>query len=152
VKRCPYCGRENADESARCSECGTDLVPPTEKPAQLPEGWTRPAPSKLAKLNLLAVAWSIVLLALLPLGMFLPYMGLRLLCAFPSGLWGFSKHEASSRDVALGWVFYSAVMATVLLVRKRWLFILFYAVLCAMLALNVPGCYKVVNTIGRDLK
>jgi hypothetical protein len=43
-------------------------------------------------------------------------------------------------------------MAALLLVRKRWLFILFYVVLCAMLALNVPGCYKVVNAIGRDLK
>jgi hypothetical protein len=66
VKKCPYCGRESADGAVRCSECGTSFVPPTDEPAKLPEGWTRPAPSKRAKLNLLGVAWSIALLAMLP--------------------------------------------------------------------------------------
>lgn len=152
MKCCGYCGRENMDEAAACCECGTSFLPPSDQPTRLPEGWTQPAPSKRSKLNLLGAAWSIASLAMLPLGMYLPYVGLRLLYAFPSGLWCFSKYEASSRDVALGWATYTALMTAVMLARKRWLFILFYVALCVMLAVNVPGCYKVVNTIGRDLK
>ena len=41
MKKCGYCGRENADQSDRCSECGTTLPEPAvEKPKSEPENHT----------------------------------------------------------------------------------------------------------------
>jgi len=32
MKTCDYCGHENEDQAARCSECGTEFVVPAPKP------------------------------------------------------------------------------------------------------------------------
>jgi hypothetical protein len=38
MKKCGYCGRENTDQSDRCSECGTTLLEPAvDKPNGEPE-------------------------------------------------------------------------------------------------------------------
>ena len=42
MKKCIYCGRENNDDAARCSECGTEFV--ASAPAfELPGPWERMA-------------------------------------------------------------------------------------------------------------
>jgi hypothetical protein len=43
MKKCGYCGRENADQSDRCSACGTTLPEPVvEKPKDEPQNRTWP--------------------------------------------------------------------------------------------------------------
>ena len=31
MKKCSYCGRENAEEATHCPECGTELAPPVDQ-------------------------------------------------------------------------------------------------------------------------
>jgi len=57
MQGCPYCGRENEDASATCSECGTGLVPPRcTQPTPLPSSLRR---------NFVATALTLAALVLL---------------------------------------------------------------------------------------
>ncbi|HEV2209094.1 MAG TPA: hypothetical protein VG167_09995 [Verrucomicrobiae bacterium] len=88
----------------------------------------------------------------------LPLAGLLLaqpllIFAFPSGLPAFfTDTETYAGKAAIMWVFYAAVVAAALLARRRGWFILFYVVLCVALAVNVTGCYRIVNETLKGLK
>jgi hypothetical protein len=143
VKRCPYCGCGNADEAARCCECGTKFAPAVAAAtAEVPRA---PAPARRTKIAFLLAAFALVMLAMLPLGGLL-FMRPLLILAFPSGLWVFFRQgQASNVGVLMAWVSYTALITALVLARRRAWFILFFIVLCTALAVNVTGCYRVVN-------
>ncbi len=63
MNKCSYCGYESADRAVRCFECGSSFVPPAGEPAQLPEGWTRPARPILRVMTIAATYfWSRLIL------------------------------------------------------------------------------------------
>ena len=45
----------------------------------------------------------------------------------------------------MAWIFYAALIMALMLARRRAWFILFCIGLCIALAMNVTGCYRVVN-------
>ena len=61
MKKCAYCGRENDDNAVHCSECGTEIVPPSPTPpakAPAPAGpkyQIRPLSPEDAKLDLVTI-------------------------------------------------------------------------------------------------
>jgi hypothetical protein len=151
LKKCDYCGRENDDEAHFCRECGTSLNPDTPAPFAEQFFSGPPAPSFKSKTCFVYGAFSIAGIAMLPLGTFLLFNPL-LFFVFPAGLLGFFlDSDSTSWNVAIGWIFYAAVVFSILTVRYRKLFVLFYGALILMLLFNVPGCYKMADRIGHDL-
>jgi hypothetical protein len=73
------------------------------------------------------------------------FVATRLL-AFPLGLSvSISDGEATYSKLPLAVGIYAALLSSLLLCRRRVSFIILYCVLCAALALNVNGCYKIAN-------
>jgi len=91
------------------------------------------------------------LLAMLPIGA-LVFLNPLIIYALPVGLWGsFTQKEPKSWNLIAGWAFYAAVVTVLLKAKRRPLFVCLYVVLVLALILNVSGCYKIVNAVGRDL-
>jgi hypothetical protein len=143
MKICPYCGRENGDEAGACCECGTMFAPVVD--AATTEAPGAPAPARGAKIAFLASSFALAMLAMLPLGGLL-FVKPFLILAFPSGLWAFFRQgHAFNASAVTAWIFYVALTTALMLARRRAWFILFYVVLCVALAMNVTGCYRIVN-------
>jgi len=118
----------------------------TGKQGSLVDDFCAVAPPCVMKCGLIIVAWTAALLAMFPLWGLIMFGGPWLVLLFPAGLWLSSDDgKANPARLLVGWALYLAVMVLVMMARKRWLFVLFYVVLCAMLAINVVGCYRIVN-------
>ena len=143
MKPCPYCGRTNADEAPVCCQCGTSFAPDKAgMPAETP---IATAPARRRKFFCIVAAFALAMLTMLPLGGLVLVQPL-VLAAFPDGLW--AMLEAGEGPVAgaiTAWIIYAVLIAAVMLARRQRWFVLFYIVLCVLLAVNVTGCYKVVN-------
>ena len=148
MKRCGYCGRENTDEAAACCECGTSFAAPNAGGQEI--RWGEAAPARRTKLALIFTAWGLALVALFPF-VATPFVGPLIIIALPSGLWGlFTEKEPKSWNIVAGWAFYAVVATVLMKAKRRPLFVCLYVALVLALILNVAGCYKVADVIGRD--
>jgi len=148
MKLCSWCGRENTDEATACYECGTSFAAPSTEPEET--GWGEPAPARRTKRALILTAWGLALLAMLPIAV-LPFMNPLIVISMPVGLWGFfTEKETKPWSLIAGWAFYAAVATVLMRAKRRPFFVCLYVVLVLALILNVAGCYKVAENIGRD--
>ena len=149
MKRCGYCGHDNTDEAAVCCECGTTFA--ALNASSDGAGWREPAPASRSKLIFIFTAWLLTLLALLPFAA-TPFVGPLIIIALPSGLWGvFTEKQPNSWNIVVGWVFYAVVVTVLMRAKRRPLFVCLYVILVLALILNVSGCYKIADAVGRDL-
>jgi hypothetical protein len=69
---------------------------------------------------------------------------LQLIPLFPAGLaaiYGGRVNTDDTRLLAVGWMLYAGLTLTLMLSRKKRLYLAVFAVLCGMLVSNVVGCY-----------
>jgi hypothetical protein len=146
MKKCTYCGCENADEATVCKECREKLACTKENVDQLKVDLNALAPGWRSRIRFISAAFSLAILPVLPFIVFIPFRPFLIL-AFPSGLWALLRDgDSNPTDALRGWIIYSIAISVLMLQRRRIWFFLFYIVLCVMLAANVVGCYKVVST------
>ena len=98
-----------------------------------------------------ALAWSVALAILaIPTFHLAGLSGWLWLGFFPAGLFGFMLSPSSyqkilrsllSSPVVIGWMLYAVLTALALFQNRRSRFWILYGILCALLALNVAGCY-----------
>lgn len=160
--RCPNCGGEWPENY--CPNCARtidrSLLPQlslehVEPPAKENGRFTRPMPapsqeerrsgiSRRRKVTLWLAAWAVALLATqipFPFALWAP--GIILL--FPVGLFrcllpsGFTPADYNLA-AALGWPVYFALTTVALFQRRRTRYFAAYAILCALLFMNVAGC------------
>ncbi len=108
---------------------------------------------------LLAFAWLVAGLGV-SVDQLVPFLGLFYFWLFPAGLWllvgTFPRTELAEAlflgGVILGWGIYATLSYCVLTVERRWLCAVLYALLFALLSLNVAGCRHAVSgpMIGRS--
>jgi hypothetical protein len=145
MRKCGYCGRENAENANVCQECGTSFFSNEKKE----KGPFSPTISNRFKWTFYFAAWIAVVLATFIRNP----ADLRWAPVFPIGLLGILSTQ-SAIVIAwfaglfvsiIGWLIYVAL--TILLRRTNRLsfFLLIYLLLCILLALNVVGCGRTLN-------
>ena len=155
VKKCGYCGRENASDVASCAECGTSLVPEVRKQPEGAEALKilllRPLPRPVRIMMLLA-PWVLVVLGTLAKN---PQ---QLLTApfFPAGLIAVLKDGPKLAVGAwmitggtfglVGWLVYIFLMAGAA-TRKPPMSVIFYILFLILLVLNVRGCERLLEAV-----
>lgn len=165
---CADCGHENESEAARCANCGSALTPKapprvyslSEDP-DLQAGPDSDVPRSI-KWVLYLVPWGVVIyLALLAhLGSApderartwdiagAPFLPLGFLGLLPAEIGFLLCVSVIGAIVAIcgGWVLYAALTAQIIRARRISTFVLFYALLCILLALNLFGCSRLAET------
>jgi hypothetical protein len=154
VKKCSYCGRENADEADYCYECGTAFHPEKEierceRTASLFGFIGRPI-SPWIKWGLYVIVWSVVALATITK----KNANFLAIFAFPLGLLSIMPIKVALMTawfaglvVAIwGWIFYSLLTVAIARAKRVSVFSLLYILLCVLLAVNVTGCQKLLQT------
>jgi len=161
MKKCRYCGRENADDAAYCGECGTEFHIQA-RPRQIGKprpffGETNPSFGFIKRLvppwikwGLYVAAWGAVILATLVR----KPSDLRMAPGFPIGLLAVLPAEtaivlawmAAPAAVCGGWMIYFVLTAAIGRAKRLGVFSLAYATLCILLVLNVVGCKKILET------
>ena len=63
---------------------------------------------------------------------------------FPLGLFEIAGRQFTGldSDYVIGWLFYALLTALALVSRPRFLYFIFYTVLCILLILNIVGCQQ----------
>ena len=150
--RCSWCGLDYTGSAPVCPWCNTEFKEgDAVKEAQAP----CPAPPRRSKLLMLATAWTVAVLSLGPISwgvVVLFFRGSRVdavkaLLMFPAGLGSYIQtqhpgHLNLNAMILVEWLAYVVIVAGAYLSRRRLWFTLLYVLLCAMLAVNVLGCYK----------
>ena len=100
-----------------------------------------PEMSLRARLLLCAMAWAAGLIVTLLMVLPAP-MGVVLLPFFPEGLFPFLPRRVAG---VVGWLTYLILTTFLLRSRTRTRFFVLFAVLCALLAVNAPGCKRIAD-------
>jgi len=154
VKKCSYCGRENADDADYCYECGTAFHPEretrrSEKAGTLFRFVGRPI-SPWVKWGLYFAAWGAVVLAAINRN----NAHLLAILAFPTGLLSIMPFNIAAMAVLLigwvvvfvGWTIYIVLTIAIGRTKRVSVFSLLYVLFCILLAVNVAGCKKLLET------
>ena len=158
MKTCGYCGRQNGDPSEFCSECGTPFSAPSESASfetmrgDISEFLRRPI-HPAVKWTLWLLAWGAVVLATISNDA----TDLRSAVGFPVGFYGLLPEMPAIYVAWLGgcvavvggWILYIALSLAIHWANRMRSFSLWYIVFCVLLALNVVGCRKLIDTVSQ---
>lgn len=72
--------------------------------------------------------------------------------AFPAGLWFFFGHNADITEIIIAYCVYMALAVAAAVCVRRWILLVCYGVICALLILNVGGCRKVWTGVEQEFK
>jgi hypothetical protein len=163
MKACQNCDRINSDEVEICYHCGTKFrvweppEPLTSQDQDKPKSETglddKPV-SFRRRCFLWLTAWGFVALAVCAIN---PEY-LRAIFFFPIGLFGLFGGDEKAVETSFtacatgafifGWLLYAALSVAIFTVGKRKTFTAIYIIFCILLALNVGGCQRVLESMS----
>ena len=154
MRICSYCGRENPDDTALCSECGTAYHFEKQPTQAAPLKPSQEDVSLRAKWGLYCIAWLAVVLAILainPAYFFAAhYFPIGLVAMLPKGdQKAVMALSMGPIYVGIGWMFYAGLSLILSRTKRKSAFSLVYIFFCILLALNVAGCNKMLKALAK---
>ncbi len=144
MRKCEYCGHENPEEVTQCLSCKTEFLVPTAQLRLLEKPEKPRVVSKRRRVQLLACLWGGAVACALASGTIGgPGDLLDAVILFPMAtLWLVRVPWANP---AIGWPLYAALTVAAGCVRKLENYVLLYAILGVLLAMNVVGCHLLAH-------
>ena len=159
MRLCEYCGHQNGDQAARCTNCANGLPvstrllrnldpssgPPIDQPQpQIPL-------SMRQRVGMWVGAWLAAGAAMALLEWSLAVFNPVQILWFPLGLFMFlGRLLAPLLILPVGWAYYVALTVAALRANHRTRYYVLYAVLCVSLALNCAGCHSLWHANVRE--
>jgi hypothetical protein len=156
MKNCDYCGCENADEADSCCECGTAFsasakgqAEPGMTQSEFSEWFGQPV-SWRVKVWSWYGAWGVVVLINLALNpgnlLAAPFFPLGLIALFSIEM-TITSWMLGAPAIILGWIVYILLSAVMNRMKTKGAFFLIYLIFCVVLALNISGCQKAIESV-----
>ena len=152
MKICPCCRCDNDDKEENCNKCGASLGiwgKSTFQDGNIPKSDDESL-SPWLKWGLYFAAWGVVALATITRENAKPLA----ILAFPLGLLGILPFNIAAIAVMLlcwpvvigGWIIYIVLTVAIGRTKRISVFSILYILFCFLLALNVAGCKKLLET------
>jgi hypothetical protein len=150
VNPCPHCRTDNYASAEKCRECGAELGNAkksvlTEPPNQNTSQSKNESISGPTKLGYWFAAWGcVVLIVLVSMPAYIlaaPFFPLGLFALMPQGEEG-GIEAMMTGGFIIGWAIYMLLSVIMFKTKNRGLFFFIYVMFCALLLLNLAGCYR----------
>jgi hypothetical protein len=150
MKTCSHCQADNGDDATMCCKCGKEfsiakkleLRTPPEQNSSESDGESISGP---AKLGYWFAAWGcVILIVLVAMPAYLlaaPFFPVGLFALIPQGDEG-GIEAMMTGGFIIGWAIYMLLSVIMFKTKNRGLFFFIYVMFCALLLLNLAGCYR----------